>query len=138
MAASEDDLMKVHEVGERVAASIRQFFAQEENQGLVERLRAAGVAMKAAATTAPARGGVWDGKVVVVTGAIPGFSRDAIRAMIRNGGGRVTESISKKTDILVCGADPGSKLERARELGVTIMEAEEFLRLAGGRRAVQP
>jgi DNA ligase (NAD+) len=54
--------------------------------------------------------------------------------MIRAGGGRVTESLSKKTDILVCGADPGSKLGRARELGVKIMETGEFLRLATGRR----
>ena len=135
LSASEEELMNVHEVGERVAASIRQFFGQPENQALIERLRDAGVAMQAAAAPVRARGGVWEGKVVVVTGAIPGFSRDAIRAMIRGGGGRVTESISKKTDILVCGADPGSKLERARELGVTIMEAEEFLRLAAARPA---
>jgi DNA ligase (NAD+) len=135
MQASTDDLMRVHEVGERVAASIRQFFDQPENQALIERLQDAGVTMKAAAAPKPARaGGPWDGKVVVVTGAIPGFSRDAIRAMIRAGGGRVTESLSKKTDILVCGADPGSKLDRARDLGVRIMEGEEFLRLARGVR----
>jgi DNA ligase (NAD+) len=135
MTASADELMRVHEVGERVAASIRQFFDQPENQGLIERLRAAGVTMKTVAAPArPRAGGPWDGKVVVVTGAIPGFSRDAIRAMIRAGGGRVTESLSKKTDILVCGADPGSKLDRARDLGVRIMEGEEFLRLARGVR----
>jgi DNA ligase (NAD+) len=135
MQASTDDLMRVHEVGERVAASIRQFFDQPENQALIERLQDAGVTMQAAAAPKPARaGGPWDGKVVVVTGAIPGFSRDAIRAMIRAGGGRVTESLSKKTDILVCGADPGSKLDRARDLGVRIMEGEEFLRLARGVR----
>ena len=135
MAASLDDLMRVHEVGERVAASIRQFFDQPENQRLIERLVAAGVTMKPSASPKTVRaGGSWDGQVVVVTGAIPGFSRDAIRAMIRAGGGRVTESLSKKTDILVCGADPGSKLARARELGVRIMETDEFLRLAAGRR----
>jgi DNA ligase (NAD+) len=135
MAASLDDLMRVHEVGERVAASIRQFFEQPENQRLIERLVAAGVTMKANASPKPVgAGSSWDGQVVVVTGAIPGFSRDAIRAMIRAGGGRVTESLSKKTDILVCGADPGSKLARARELGVRIMETDEFLRLAAGRR----
>ena len=135
MAASLDDLMRVHEVGERVAASIRQFFDQPENRALIGRLEAAGVTMQAAAVSEAARaGGPWDGKVVVVTGAIPGFSRDAIRAMIRAGGGRVTESLSKKTDILVCGADPGSKLDRARDLGVRIMESEEFLGLVHGRR----
>jgi DNA ligase (NAD+) len=134
-AASVDDLMQVHEVGERVAAAIRQFFDQPENQRLIERLASAGVTMKASAAPKRVRaGGPWDGKVVVVTGAIPGFSRDAIRAMIRAGGGRVTESLSKKTDILVCGADPGSKLGRARELEVRIMETDEFLRLAAGRR----
>jgi DNA ligase (NAD+) len=135
MAASAEDLMRVHEVGERVAASIRQFFDQPENRELIERLVTAGVTMKAAVAPKTAQaGGPWEGKVVVVTGAIPGFSRDAIRAMIRAGGGRVTESLSKKTDILVCGADPGSKLDRARDLGVRIMESEEFLRLAAGRR----
>jgi DNA ligase (NAD+) len=131
--APEESLVQVHEIGERVAASIRQFFTREENRTLVARLLEAGVRMTAAPRARPSGEGPWSGRTVVVTGTIPGFSRDAIREMIRRGGGRVTESVSKKTDLVLCGADPGSKADRARALGVKVIEADEFLRLAGVR-----
>ena len=75
--------------------------------------------------------GPFAGKTVVVTGTIEGLSRDEIRTLLRRQGARVSESLSKKTDLLVCGRDAGSKLDKARALGVRIMEAEEFLSLAG-------
>jgi len=130
-AATVEDLVRVHEVGERVAASIRAFFDQPENRDMVRRIREAGLAMRAAAGRRVAAEGPWSGQVVVITGAIPGWSRDAIKRMIRDGGGRVSESVSKKTGLVIGGADPGSKIDSARSLGVRVMEAEEFLRLAG-------
>jgi len=78
-----------------------------------------------------AAAGAFAGKTVVVTGTIEGLSRDEIRTLLRRQGARVAESVSKKTDLLVCGKDAGSKLEKARALGVRIMQAEEFLSLAG-------
>jgi DNA ligase (NAD+) len=131
--ATDEKLTAVHEVGDQVAASIRQFFAQQENRALVERLRANGVTMRPGPAKPRAAGGPFHGLGCVVTGTVPGFSRDDIKRMIRAGGGRVTESLSRKTDLLIAGADPGSKLEKARSLGVRIMEADEFVRLVGGR-----
>jgi len=128
--ASKDELESVHEVGPRVADAIRQFFDQPQNARLVERLQEAGVNMKAGDRPALAAG-PFAGKTVVVTGTIEGLSRDEIRTLLRRQGARVSESLSKKTDLLVCGRDAGSKLDKARALGVRIMEAEEFLSLAG-------
>jgi len=128
--ASKDELESVHEVGPKVAHAIRQFFDQPQNARLVERLKEAGVNMKAGDRRAVAAG-PFAGKTVVVTGTIEGLSRDEIRTLLRRQGARVAESISKKTDLLVCGRDAGSKLDKARTLGVRIMEAEEFLSLAG-------
>ena len=124
--ASKDELESVHEVGPKVADAIRQFFDQPQNARLVERLKEAGVNMRAGD-----KPGAFAGKTVVVTGTIEGLSRDEIRTLLRRQGARVAESVSKKTDLLVCGKDAGSKLEKARALGVRIMQAEEFLSLAG-------
>jgi DNA ligase (NAD+) len=129
MRASEDDLERVFEVGPKVALAIRQYFDQEQNQALVGRLAAAGVNMKAAPRETAK--GPFTGKSVVVTGTIEGWSRDDIKTMLRGQGARVTESVSRKTDIVICGADAGSKLDKARSLGVRVMETDEFLGLAG-------
>jgi DNA ligase (NAD+) len=131
MEAPVDHLVRVPEVGERVAAAIVEFFGREENRGLVKRLRDAGLTMPGVERRAPPAEGPFTGKTVVITGAIPGWSRDAIKQAVRAGGGKVSESVSKKTGVLICGADPGSKLATARTLGVPVMEADEFLRLHG-------
>jgi DNA ligase (NAD+) len=136
MAASLDDLTRVHEVGERVAASIRQFFDQPENRRLVSRLKAAGLVMAASGRAAAASKGPFTGKTCVLTGTIEGYPRDAIKRILLAQGARLTETVSRKTDLLICGADPGSKLARAIKLGVRVMDAEQFRLLvegAGGR-----
>jgi len=130
MAASPEDLMQVHEIGERVAQSIRQFFDQPENVRLVERLRRAGVTMAASGRPA-VRKGPFTGKTCVVTGVIEGYPREEIKRLLRLQGARVAESVSKKTDLLIAGTDPGSKLDRAITLGVKVMDAEQFRRLIG-------
>ena len=131
MQATVEELMRVPEVGERVAAAIVEFFGRDENRALVRRLREAGLTMPGVERRAPPADGPFTGKTVVITGAIPGWSRDQVKQAVRSGGGKVSESVSKKTGVLICGADPGSKLETARTLGVPVMDADEFLRLNG-------
>ncbi len=133
MSASKDDLMAVFEVGPKVADAIRQFFAQPENARLIESLGAAGVNLRAREKSASSTG-PFTGKTVVITGTIEGWPRDAIKRMLVRQGARVSDSVSRKTDLLICGADPGSKRDKARALGVRVMEAPEFLEQAGGAR----
>jgi DNA ligase (NAD+) len=128
--ASKEDLMRVFEIGPKVADAIRQFFDQPQNVQLVERVKEAGVNLKTGDRPAT-QAGPFTGKTVIVTGAIEGLSRDEIKTMLARQGARVTETVSKKTDILICGQDAGAKLAKARALGVRVMEAEEFLALTG-------
>jgi DNA ligase (NAD+) len=125
-AATPEELTAVHEVGERVAEAIREFFQQSENQQLIRELAEAQVAMRAAA---PARRteGPFSGKTCVITGTIEGYTRDAIKDILRAQGARISESVSRKTDVLIHGVDPGSKLEKARALGVRTVGAAEFV-----------
>ncbi len=79
-----------------------------------------------------AAAGPFTGKSVVITGTIEGWPRDAMKRMLVRQGARVSDAVSKKTDILICGADPGTKRDKARALGVRVIEAEEFVKLVGG------
>jgi DNA ligase (NAD+) len=137
MQAAREELMKVFEVGPKVADAIRQFFDQPQNRSLIETLRNNGVNLKSAERPEQVEG-PFTGKTVVVTGTFEGLSRETIRKMLLGQGARLSVAVSKKTDVLVCGRDAGSKLDKARALGVRVMEAEEFLGLAestgaGGR-----
>ena len=131
-AATEEDLTRVHEVGPKVARAVRQFLDQEENRVLIERLAATGVTLRATGRPSATVTGPFTGKTCVVTGTIEGYSRDAIKAILLGQGARVTDAVSGKTDILIHGTDAGSKLEKARGLGVRLVDGEEFRRLAGG------
>ena len=131
IAASEDELLQVRDVGPVVARSIRTFFDQPHNVEVVEQLRAAGVHWpehEAALGPQPLAG-----RTLVLTGTLPALSRDEAKALIEAAGGRVAGSVSKKTDYVVAGAEAGSKLDKARELGITVLD-EDGLRvlLAGG------
>ncbi len=137
-AATVEQLTAVHEVGERVAGAIREFFQQPENGALLERLAAAGVTMRGAGPARRARG-PFSGLSVVVTGTIEGYTREAIKDILRAQGARVAESVSKKTDALIHGANPGSKLQKARSLGIRTIDAAEFRNLVGnGGRPREP
>jgi DNA ligase (NAD+) len=127
-AASQDELMDVHEIGERVAASVRQFFERAENRTLLDRLAAAGLVMKGEAPRERVAG-PFSGRNCVITGSIEGYSRTRIKEILLAQGARVTESVSKKTDCLIYGADPGSKLDKATRLGIELVDAETFRRL---------
>jgi DNA ligase (NAD+) len=128
MAATPENLTRVYEVGERIATAIRQFFDQPENRRMIEALAHAGVAMSAAPRSAAARG-PFTGKTCVVTGTIDGYPRDEIKRILRRQGARVSESVSRKTDVLIYGEEPGAKLAKARTLGVRLIDAGEFRRL---------
>ena len=113
MNASVEELQEVNEVGPRVAASIHEFFAEQANRKLVERLRQ----YLNFTGKKKERGTALAGKTFVLTGTLPNYSRDAAKQMIEDAGGKVIGSVSKKTDYVVAGADPGSKLDKAKELG---------------------
>ena len=127
--ASEEELLEVEEVGPRVAESILEFFREPRNLKVIEKLRNAGLQFESAKVHKPE--GNLAGKQFVLTGTLPRYSRDEAKKMIEEAGGRVTGSVSKKTDYVVVGADPGSKLDKARSLGVRSIDEEGLLRLLG-------
>jgi len=124
--AGEEELQQVEEVGPRIAKSIVEFFAEPKNRELVDELRAAGLTMKGKKKE---RGTALAGKIFVLTGTLPTYSRDEARKMIEDAGGKVTGSVSKKTDYVVAGADAGSKLDKAKELGVTVIDEKGMTEL---------
>lgn len=127
MDASIERLQEVNEVGPRVAASIHEFFAEPRNRKLVERLGKY-LTFKGKKRE---RGTALAGKTFVLTGTLENYSRDAAKKMIEDAGGKVSGSVSKKTDYVVAGADPGSKLDKARELGVNVIDEKEMVALTG-------
>jgi DNA ligase (NAD+) len=131
MDASLEQLQEAPDVGPIVAASIASFFREDHNREVIEQLRAAGVHWKEGQPPKKAIAGPFTGKIVVLTGALAAMSRDEAKARIESLGGRVTGSVSKKTDYVVAGDEAGSKLDRARELGVAVLDEEKFLKLLG-------
>jgi len=128
MQAGIDDLQQVPDVGPVVAESVAQFFAEPHNREVISGLLAAGVHYDTAAPRLVANGAA-AGRIFVLTGTLPGLTRDDAKALIVAAGGRVTGSVSKKTDFVVAGAEAGSKLEKALELGVTVLDEQGLLTL---------
>lgn len=128
MQAGIDDLQQVPDVGPVVAESVAQFFAEPHNREVISGLLAAGVHYVTAAPRLVANGAA-AGRIFVLTGTLPGLTRDDAKARIEAAGGRVTGSVSKKTDFVVAGAEAGSKLEKALELGVTVLDEQGLLTL---------
>ncbi len=130
MAANEEQLLQVNDVGPVVARSITQYFADPINVELVRQLIAAGIHWptieKIDLSTA-----IFAGKTLVLTGTLPSLSRDQAAALIEKHGGKVAGSVSKKTSYVVAGEDAGSKLIKARELGITVLSEEELLAHCG-------
>lgn len=128
MEADADRLLQVPDVGPVVAESIAGFFGEAHNREVIEQLRAAGVSWEEGAP-AVAPSGLASGKTFVLTGTLPTMSRDDAKALIESHGGKVSGSVSKKTDYVVAGAEAGSKLAKAEELGVAIVDEDGLLRL---------
>jgi DNA ligase (NAD+) len=129
MNASVEQLEEVNEVGPRIARSIHEFFAEPHNQELVKRLKAHGLSFTGVKKQ---RGTALAGKTFVLTGTLPNYSRDAAKKMIEDAGGKVSGSVSKKTDYVVAGADAGSKLDKARELGVEVIDEARMEEIVKG------
>ncbi len=125
MAADEERLMQVPDVGPIVADSIVAFFAEAHNREVIGRLRDAGVHWENLAISSP--GGVLSGKTVVLTGTLPTLTRDDAKALVEAAGGKVAGSVSAKTSFVVAGDAAGSKLDKALSLGVEVLDEAEFL-----------
>jgi DNA ligase (NAD+) len=135
MEADLEALQSAPDVGPIVAASIARFFAEEHNREVIEQLRAAGVhwaegegARAKAGLASGSPGGPFAGKIVVLTGTLS-IPRDDAKALVEAAGGRITGSVSKKTDFVVAGAEAGGKLDKAHELGVTVLDEGQFLKM---------
>ena len=126
--ATVEELQNVNEVGPRIAESIAEFFRNPANRKLVERLGEAGLAFKGQKKE---RGTKLAGKVFVLTGTLAKYTRDEAKKMIEDAGGKVTGSVSKKTDYVVAGADAGSKLDKAKDLGVAVIDEKAMEELTG-------
>ncbi len=131
-AAGVDDLASIDEIGPVIAATVHEWLASDHGQAVVGGLAEVGVSLAAPQGTAAAADGPLVGKTLVVTGTLERYSRDEAEAAIRAAGGRASSSVSKKTDWLVAGSDAGSKLEKARKLGVAIVDEPAFTRLLAG------
>jgi len=126
MSAGEDDLQAIETIGPEIAQSVVKFFSQRDNRGEIERLRNAGVVLPPLHAM---KGGRLEGKVFVFTGTLRSFSRDAAKERVEALGGHAASIVSKKTDFVVTGEDPGSKADKARELGVAMITEDEFLKM---------
>ncbi len=131
MAADGAALAQAPDVGPVVAESVARFFAQPHNREVIAQLRAAGVRWAEGEPARAATAGAFAGKIVVLTGTLSAMSRDEAKERVEAAGGRVTGSVSKKTDFVVAGSDAGSKLERARELGVEVLDEARFCAMLG-------
>jgi DNA ligase (NAD+) len=130
-AASEDEIDAVPEIGPEIAATVAEWFDEEENLGLIEKLRAAGVRLADAVEVQEGPRPL-DGQSVVITGTLPTLSREEATALAERAGARVASSVSKKTAFVVLGENPGSKFAKAKELGIETIDEAAFLERAGG------
>src|SRR5262249_51414834 len=130
--ADAETLQRAEEVGPKVAESIHEFFHEPRNCELVERLRAAG--LKFDHPKKEKKAGPFDGLTFVLTGTLASMTREQAAEQIGSNGGKVSGSVSKKTSYVVAGEEAGSKLDKARTLGVPVLTEEEFLRMLGANR----
>lgn len=129
-AASVEDLVDIDGIGEVAANKVVAWFDEERNLALLERFAAGGV--EVVPLEARNAGGAFEGRTVVITGTLEAYSRAEAKNIVESQGGKVSSSVSGKTDFLVAGDKPGSKLKKAQELGVEVLDEEAFTKLVGG------
>jgi DNA ligase (NAD+) len=129
LSATTDDVLAIHGMGDTIAESLVSWFSDEKARRLIERLRAGGLTFEEPQTQT---GGALKGLIVVITGSLPTLSREQASALVEANGGRISSSVSKKTSFVLVGEDAGSKLEKARTLGVETIDEAEFLRRVRG------
>lgn len=126
MAATQDEFLHVREIGPEISASLASFFSEARNRDVIERLVERGLTIAPPTADGGADSQTLAGKTFVFTGGLAGYSRDQAKQLVEGRGGQVSSSVSKKTSYVVAGADPGSKLDQARKLGVTVLTESEF------------
>jgi DNA ligase (NAD+) len=126
--ATEEELHLIPQVGPKIAESIVHFFADKHNREIVRGLKEAGLSMTGGARS---KKGMLNEKTFVLTGSLSSYTREEARRLIEENGGKVVSSVSKNTSFLLAGEDAGSKLARARELGIAVISEEEFTKLIG-------
>jgi DNA ligase (NAD+) len=133
MNASQTELDAIEQIGEKVAGSVYEFFHNDRNIKVIKELLVSGVKpelpAKAKSKGKSAAAGKLAGKTIVVTGTLTSFSRQQIEEAIRNAGGKASSSVSKNTDFVLAGENPGSKLDKAKQLGVKVISEKEFLQM---------
>jgi DNA ligase (NAD+) len=132
MNAGQEELEAVDQVGPVMAESVYRYFRDPRHRAVIDDLLAVGVRPQPPAPKKKRAGGL-QGKTVVVTGTLKGYSRQQAQQAIRQAGGKVAGSVSKKTDFVLAGEDPGSKLQKARELGVEVIDEERFNQMLAGK-----
>ena len=125
MTVSAEELQEVPAIGPAIAHSVVAFFAEEHNRSIIRALQRAGLTM----TQKPRSGGILKGKSFVLTGTLPNLSRQEAKENIERSGGKVLGSVSSRVDYVVAGEAPGSKLAKARALGIAILSEEDLLRM---------
>jgi DNA ligase (NAD+) len=130
--ATAAELIEVEDIGEVIARSVEEWFSDARNQQLIQRLRSAGLNFTSSLYRPPAAtpAGPFSGKTFVLTGTLPQLTREEATALIEAKGGKVSSSVSRKTDFVLAGDNAGSKLEKALALGLTILDESAFRRLA--------
>ncbi|MFY9177539.1 MAG: NAD-dependent DNA ligase LigA [Caldicoprobacterales bacterium] len=130
IGAKEEEFLAIDEIGEKIAQSITAFFKEGQNLKLIDKLRKAGVNLQQRSVLLNQEEQrlehPWKGKSFVLTGTLSDYTRSQAKALIEERGGRVTSSVSKKTDYVLVGENPGSKLDKARELGINIIDQQQF------------
>jgi DNA ligase (NAD+) len=126
MTAGEEELAEIDQIGPTMAKSIYEYFHDPENRSVIDQLLAAGVRPEQPKTI---RSEKLAGKTIVVTGTLENFSRQQAEQAIRQAGGKASSSVSKKTDFVLAGENPGSKLDKARRLGVEVIDEKRFMRI---------
>jgi DNA ligase (NAD+) len=132
--AKQADIEAVYGIGPEIAQSVYQWFRIPANQTLISRLKAAGLqlASEIETTDAIADNQLFSGKTFVITGTLPTLKRDEAKELIQKAGGKVTDSVSKKTDYLLVGEEAGSKLEKAEALGISQVSEAQLLEMLKG------
>jgi len=134
IGAKEDELLATHEIGPETAQSVIDFFKEKHNLAVIEKLKKAGVEFKKAEMT---KKGKFAGLTFLFTGSLNAFSRDEAKDLVEAAGGVAAESVSKKLDYVVVGQEPGSKYEKAKKLGLKIIDEEEFKKMTGVLRTAK-
>ncbi|APF19458.1 DNA ligase [Caldithrix abyssi DSM 13497] len=127
--ATREELEQIDGIGEKMAESIVRYFSNEQNRRILDRLKEAGVKTEIDEEATESESQLLQGKTFVLTGALPHLKREEARALIEKHGGKVSSSVSRKTSYVLAGQDPGSKLKKAKELGIEIIDEETFLKM---------